>query len=179
MSVGHGFVERWGNRESIPPKTYTGHGAFTDVSMVAVTLLRGREQPGIAESFRTDQDYSNYALDQQEDEIEQELAIYGGSMIRRRGCDLFDHMRNIPEFDRIRLSRLMRVLRCDVSEWESLIKPALSLKRSESYVSSNGQTMLWSVWFVLSPAETVTSAMRLNVRRKAAGLLEYGPGMFR
>lgn len=113
--------------------------------------------------------------------MDEELDQYGGSLVDWRGNSQghFAHLRHLPEWDRIRLSRLMPVLRCDVDGWDSLIKPAIVLKRAESYVSSNGQTMLWSIWLMLSPAETVAAAQRLNAHRKAAGLLEYGQKMFR
>jgi hypothetical protein len=120
-----------------------GHGGvFGDECLVAVSMLRGRERSGMLGEMHDDD------MNELERLVE---ARFGGSLPfnghMRRHLEL---IASLPERDRYRLSIVNQALAVAWHSDQQAQRPEVSLCRTETYPSSNGQTMLWSVWRISS-----------------------------
>lgn len=119
------------------------HGAFSPECFVAVTMLRGRESREVtgrwAESPITD--------DALGDEHETMLDIGGQSEDIDR---LFSVFRDLNQNDRKRIHAVKLTFEFGGMRCEERWRPEALPLRAEHYKSTNGQTMLWSIWRILS-----------------------------
>lgn len=141
-------------------------GAFDEETILAVSILRGREEKWMTSTWA-----KNPILDSDLARIESKLS---GMASRKDVLDTplryLDYLRSLSDYDRQRVSFVSRALNLDYALMvDSRLKPGVDFIRGESYKSSNGQTMLWTIWAIHSAASSFAESIVADMIRLAGG----------
>jgi hypothetical protein len=147
-------------------------GAFDDICFVAVSAVRGREERWLTDIWASDTWSENEigetvasALDEGRAET---LGDYGDALIER--------LKSMTNYDRHRLLTTSRLLGLDRVKLDDRVKSHPFFVRSESYLSSNNQTMMWSIWKMISAPKRMADGMAADLKRCHLGMELRGNG---
>jgi hypothetical protein len=158
-------------------------GAFEEFCVVAVSVVRGREEGGLAKHWRCTTGLSDDSIEQ----VEQKVAnLNGVSMDRMREggyVPATDIYKNFAALDRHRLFSIDRILSLEhQAEFFKAntynTRPMATPKRAEWYLSTNGQTMLWSVWTVESFQRATLTSRLADKKRVEMGIRPIGDAVW-
>lgn len=154
-------------------------GIFSDTAFVAVSMLRGREATHWTGQFEAQEEaFSDQAIRDMfqiaRDELLNARLEYVGRFKRRVWTEFESNIRqqeqswlSITQRDRFRIHTVQQALR--LVEFAPVL-PRVQLVRAGSYLSTSGQTMLWSI----NQIDSVSSIDRLrvaaNAKRRELGL---------
>lgn len=145
--------------ESSPEST----GAFDGVSLIAVSMLRGREN-----KIALQQTFTNEMLDSARVNVARQLNTTPEEVTLASSC-----LRVLREFSLNDRSRIMYVGHTlQLAQWDSLLKrkPTNELLRAEYYLSTSGQTMLWSIWEAHTFNYSIQRSAAANAVRAQRGI---------
>jgi hypothetical protein len=173
-------VDRKNIRIDIDTEKY-GDGVFAnDCAVIAVSFLRGRESRKTTAYWTTD--VSDQAvLKEREDAIadmrrmlDARQATVPPEVIERLLYG-FRRFLELSEMDRHRVNLIRAMLSLTTGGINKLAipqerKPLVQLLRTESYLSTSGQTMLWSVWELTSMKARMQQHNAANAKRVSMGM---------
>jgi hypothetical protein len=158
-----------------------GGGVFAaDCCVVAVSQLRGREERVTTEEWGglNDQtmrsEYSD-ALKTMQRMIDAGRVAMPPAVVQHKLLYLYRRFLELSTNDRHRVGAILCILALETvglkklgipQEW----KPLVQLLRTESYLSTSGQTMLWSAWEITSASHLRTICNAANAKRIAMGI---------
>ena len=155
-----------------------GNRAFDDVAFVAISTLRGREHPKTSQCLKailcSDDhvtealEYGHELFDSHLDEITKRLDGY-------KVPEVVKILRKLPVRDRQRALFMVNTLGLEIlGDQKPEYRPMVRLIRGESYVSSNGQSMLWGVCEVESFHRVIAQRLKADAIREAKGIAPIG-----
>lgn len=158
------------------------NGVFEyDGAVIAVSLLRGREGRHVTGMWQSS-DVSDEAIQtsrtRAEADVRRMLADRQASIpteVLNRLMYGYRRFMELSEMDRHRVNTLRAMLSLTTNGINKLAipderKPLVQLLRTESYLSTSGQTMLWSVWEIESTKYRMERHNAANAKRVAMGI---------
>lgn len=137
-------------------------GAFASRCLVAVSTLRGRESKDLTVQWRESPINLNEGLDDLRAKAVDDVSL---EAIERNAQKALDVYRNISPFDQKRLNHIGMTLELPYRRIFDRLHPAVVPIRCESYLSSNGQTMLWSIWEITQSPLLIAHSIAENIHR--------------
>lgn len=164
-----------GFRSDVDSERY-GSGVFADdYAVVAISQLRGRESRDTTALWTSDwSGLSQASLAEFEAETRHRIEGLLPAATVQRLLYAYRRLLELSENDRHRVWTNWMILGFETKALDKLIpeswKPHVQLLRTESYLSSSGQTMLWSVWEIESAKHRMEIYNAANTKRVAIGI---------
>jgi hypothetical protein len=158
-----------------------GSGVLDDQAVIAVSVLRGRESRSVTEGWDTNL-ADDAALRESAVNVNAEVQrmlntspVHLPSDVLRRITHVYRRFLELSAADRHRVATIWWMLQLETkgllklgipSAW----KPIVQLIRTESYLSTSGQTMLWSIWEMESARYCAWRRDAANAKRISMGI---------
>ena len=153
-------------------------GVFDDTAIVAVSQLRGREAKYVTQGWKEEQVRDSALAVSQAKTMLAVLAPHDDGIVLapetiHRLTSIYRRFMELSVNDRYRVVTTLKVLSLDtrgLPEIGRIYRPAIEFVRTETYLSTNGQTMLWSVWKIESAASLIRLHRAADAKRVAMGM---------
>jgi hypothetical protein len=152
----------------------TSRGAFTDETLVAVSMLRGREIGAINSLWRSD----SFDMNSVRSTLTTKFGPMRGDALTNPAMRYMAWLEPLSNLDRHRTLFVAKALSLRLRSLpvREGARPSAEFIRGGSYLSSNGQTMMWTIWCVRSAAMSVAHGLAADLVRLTRGIELLGSG---